>query len=129
MKNEMLNNLTAWVNDLMEAAKKDEIFSVSWFKDTKNEPFNIVGGWSAGFSEEYSDLLFVSKSEPKYAMCIKVVVNDGQYCPDFETLNMPIGVDGDVDDTCVALELEDIPELVAEFYLGEWERITNEHYK
>ena len=126
-KNNMLDSLATWIEELMKAAKEDEFFSVKWFGETRNEPFNIVGGWSEGFSEEYDDLIFISKSEPNYAMCVKIVVNDGQYCPDFETLNMPIDADGYVDDTCVALELEDDPMSTAKFFLNEWERITKEH--
>ena len=129
MKNEMLEQLTAWIRNLMETAKEDDNLAVSWFTETKNKPFSIVGGWSDGFSAEYDDIFYISKSEPKYAMCIKIVVNDGQYCPDFETLNMPIDTNGDVDDTCIALELEDDPEAVATFFLNEYERISKYYNK
>jgi hypothetical protein len=40
---------------------------------------------------------------------------------------MPIGKDGEVDDTCVALEYEDDPEELAMFFWNELERITKEH--
>jgi hypothetical protein len=124
-----LESLTEWVRSLMDRAKKDDQFSVSWFPGTKNEPFNIVGGWVEGFSEDYSDLLYISKSEPEYAMCIKIVENEGPYAyVDFETLNMPYDREtNEVDDTCIALEYEDNPEETAAFFLGEWERIMKEH--
>lgn len=123
-----LKRLAAWIGSLMEAAENDEQFSVSFFKDTENEPFNIVGGWMKGFSNEYSDLLCISKSNPKYAMCVKIAVNEGPYAyADFEVLNMPTDKYGDVDNTCIALECEDDPEATARFFLGEWERIMEEH--
>jgi hypothetical protein len=126
--NNTLNKLTEWVKDLMQMAKNDESFLVSWFGETKDAPFCIVGGWSSGFSEDYADTLFISKSNPEYAMCIKIIKNEGPYgyC-DYESLNVPVAKDGEDDDTCIALELEDDPASTALFYLTEWERITKEY--
>lgn len=124
-----LERITEWIRSLIEHAKKDDQFSVSWFPGTKNEPFSIVGGWMDGFSEDYSDLLCISKSEPGYAMCVKIIENEGPYAyTDFEMLSMPYDkVTGEVDDTCIALEYEDNPEQTATFFMMEWERITKEH--
>jgi hypothetical protein len=132
MNNKTLKQLAEWVKRLMKEAENDTNLSVSWFlmPDEKDTPFKIVGGWSEGFSKEYADLLYISKSEPKYAMCIKVAVDSGPSvgdCKDFDTINMPTYKHGEVDDTCVPLEQNDDPEQVAKFYLHELERITKEY--
>ena len=129
MKREaMLKNLTKWIESLKEDAQNDNSYSIAWFGDTKNEPFSIIAGWAAGFSPDYSDHICISKSNPDYAICIKIAVNEGPYAyTDFEIMNMPITDSGDVDDTCVALEYDDDAEELAEYFLGEWERITNEY--
>ena len=124
-----IEQLAAWVRSLIEDAKNDEQFSVAWFEGTKKEPFSIVGGWMEGFSEDYSDLLCISKSNPTYAMCVKIVVNEGPYAyTDFEVMNMPFDPETNkVDDTCIALEREEDYEAMALFFLNEWERIMKEH--
>lgn len=121
--------LAGWIRTLVEAAEKDEQFSITWFSDTKDKPFSIVGGWMEGFSEDYSDLLCISKSNPTYAMCVKIVVNEGPYAyTDFEVMNMPFDPEANkVDDTCIALEREEDYEAMALFFLNEWERIMKEH--
>lgn len=125
--NTTIKNLAAWIDDIKEAAKDDNCLSVAFFKDTEHAPFAIVAGWVGGISESYADLFYMSKSEPKYAMCVKIAVNDNQTCPDFETLNMPTDCFGNVDDTCIALEQEDDSESLATWLLCEWERIMKEH--
>ena len=123
-----LNNLTDWVKQLMAEAKEDSNLLIDWFNDTKDKPYSIIGGWQKGFSRQYDDLLYISKSEPTYAMCIKIVENKGPYAyADFEILNMPLDANGEVEDTRVALELTDDPEEVAAFFLMELERINAEH--
>lgn len=121
-----VDKLAEWIRDLIEAAKNDESFCIAWYKETENEPFSIIGGWMEGFSEEYNEVLCISKSNPKYAMCVKIVVNEGPYAyTDFELMNMPVDpATEEVDDTCIALELDDDPMATAQFYAGEWERIT-----
>lgn len=121
--------LADWIRTLAEAAEKDEQFSIAWFSDTKDKPFSIVGGWMKGFSEDYSDLLCISKSDPTYAMCVKIVVNEGPYTyADFEVMNMPFDPEtNEVDNTCIALEREEDYEAMALFFLNEWERIMKEH--
>ena len=129
MKREtMLKNLTKWIESLKEDAQNDNSYSIAWFGDTKNEPFSIIAGWSADFSLDYSDHICISKSNPDYAICIKIAVNEGPYAyTDFEIMNMPITKSGEVDDTCIVLEYDDDAEELAEHFLGEWERITNEY--
>jgi hypothetical protein len=122
-----IKNLATWIEDIKEAAKDDNCFSVAFFKDTEHEPFAIVAGWQKMFREDYSDLFCVSKSHPEYVMCVKIVTNDGQGCPDFEALNMPTDKFGEVDDTCIPLEWDDPSEVAAQFFLMEWERIMDEH--
>ena len=129
MKREaMLKNLTKWIESLKEDARNDNSYSIAWFGDTKNEPFSIIAGWLADFSLDYSDHICISKSNPDYAICIKIAVNEGPYAyTDFEIMNMPIAKSGEVDDTCIVLEYDDDAEELAEHFLGEWERITNEY--
>lgn len=118
--------LAGWIKGLQQAAKEDEQFSVSWFIPTKESPLSIVGGWENGFSPREADLFCQSKSEPTFAMCIKIVVNEGPYAYcDFETLNMPVDDREEVEDTCIALEWKDDPTKVAEFYMMEWERLMD----
>ena len=125
----MLKELTTWIMGLKEIARADEALSISWFGKTKDYPFSIIGGWSEGFSESYDDIICVSKADPCYAMCVKVVINDGPYAyTDFDIMNMPYNEEtGDVDDTCIALEWDDDPEEGAQFFLSQWERIMEEH--
>lgn len=129
MKREaMLKNLTKWIESLKEDAQNDNSYSISWFSGTKNEPFSIIGGWASDFSPDYSDHICISKSNPDYAICIKIAVNEGPYAyTDFEIMNMPITKSGEVDDTCIVLEYDDDAEELAEHFLSEWERITNEY--
>ncbi len=118
--------LAGWVKGLMQAAKEDEQFSVSWFIPTKESPLSIVGGWMDGFAPSEADLFCQSKSSPTWAMCIKVIVNEEPYAYcDFETLNMPVDDREEVEDTCIALEWKDDPMKVAEFYMHEWERLMD----
>ena len=118
--------LAGWIKGLKQAAKEDEQFSVSWFIPTKESELCIVGGWMNGFSPREADLFCQSKSEPTYAMCIKIVENKGPYAYcDFETLTMPVDDREEVEDTCIALEWKDDPMNVAEFYMHEWERLMD----
>ena len=123
-----IKNLAAWIEDIKEAAKEDTSFSIAWFKDTEDKPFSIIAGWQKMFQEDYSDLFCVSKSHPEYVMCIKVAVNEGPYAYiDFDAMNMPLGIDNEVDDTCIPLEWDDPADFAAQFFLMEWERIMSEH--
>ena len=123
---EMLIEVTDWVDNLRKIADEDKDIAYSIYRpDLCKGEFAIVGGWMEGFNEEQSDLLYISESNPKYAMCIKVVVDDGPWAfAEFETLNMPVTEDGEVDDTCIAIERDDDSESVALFYLNEIDRIS-----
>ena len=123
-----IESLATWIRDLIEAAKDDQSFCIAWFKETEEAPFSIIGGWMEGFSEDYSDILCISKSNPKYAMCVKIAVNEGPYAyTDFEIMNMPLDKNGEVDNTCIALDLDEDVYGMAQFFKTEWERIMEEH--
>ena len=128
--NQQVLALAEWLSDLIEAAKDDESFCIAWFKETENAPFSIIGGWMEGFSDQYDDVLCISKSNPTYATCVKIVINEGPYAyTDFEIMNMPVNPEGDVDDTCIALDYDEDVEGLAQFLWCEWERIMNEYNK
>lgn len=120
-----INELTAWIGGLQDAAKNDENFSVAWFKPTKDSPIAIIGGWLGGnCPEENADLFCESKSNPGYIMSVKIIENKGPYAyADFEILDMPIEVSGEVDDTCFLLEWDEDPSCIAIFFWGEWQRM------
>lgn len=125
-----INKLAEWLRDLIEAAKADEQFSISWFKETEDEQFSIIGGWMEGFSEDYNDVLCISKGDPSYAMCVKIAVNEGPYAyTDFEIMDMPTNFEGDVEDTCIALDWYEDVQAMAEWLAQEWERIMKEYTK
>lgn len=126
-----IKDLANWIRALINAAAEDKTFDVAWFNGTNTAPFSIVGGWiESGFAAEDIDIFCISKSRPKYAMAIKIVVNDGPYAYcDFETLNMPMDINSpdEVDDTLFILEWSTNPEALAQFFYGEWERITEDY--
>jgi hypothetical protein len=124
-----IDKLADWLRDLIEAAKDDESFCIAWYKETENDPFSIIGGWMEGFSSDYDDVLCISKSDPEYAMCVKIAVNEGPYAyTDFELMDMPIDpVTDEVDDTCIALDYDEDVVGLAQFLASEWERITEEY--
>jgi hypothetical protein len=120
--------LAVWIAGIKECAKQDDKAQVWWFVPTWNKPFCIVAGWQKMFTNgDFSDVFCCSKSRPEYAMCLKIVVNDGKLDPDFASLTMPVDKNNEVDDTCVPLEWDDNPECAAEFFMHEFERIMEEH--
>ena len=123
-----IESLAKWIRFLIDTAKEDEDFGVAIFKETINEPFIIVGGWKEGFSTDWDDILCISKSNPKLAMSMKIVVNEGPYeYANFELMPMPTDKNGEVDDTCITLELDEDVYSTARFFKTEWERIMEEH--
>ena len=122
-----IDELSIWIRGIIESAKRDENCQVYWFVPTMRSPFCIIAGWQKlpNMPEE----LCCSKSQPEYVMSVKVVENDNQICPDFDSLNMPLDSHSEVDDTCMPLEWDDNPECAAEFFTHEWERIMKEHGK
>lgn len=128
MDNPMIKEVAVWIEELKEFARQDENILISWFGGTKDKPVSIIAGWLGGFSESDRRTLCMSKSQPDYAMCIKIAINEGPYAyTDFEIMNMPYDPDtGEVDDTCTALEYDDDSEVLAEYLVGEWERIMKD---
>lgn len=119
--------LAEWIESLKKAAKEDNDSVIFWFDDTKESKLSIIGGWMEGFSESWDELLCVSKKNPKYAMCIKIAVNEGPYSyTDFELMNCPENSEGEIEDTCIALEYEDDAEELAGFFDMEFERLMKE---
>ena len=124
---ETIERFIKWVDELRERAERDEDFSYSVFEQS-DDPFVIVGGWSEGFSADYNDVLYISKSSPSYAMCIKIAINDGPWAyTDYDLIDMPVDADYEVEDTNIALERTDLSAGVASFYLNELERMIEEH--
>ncbi len=127
--NTTIKKLAEWIQSLIDAAEEDTCFDIAWFRETENEKFSIIGGWhESSFDPTARDLFCISKSQPKYAMAIKVAINNGPYAYcDFDTMDMPIDKFGDVDDMLFILEWDMEPEALAVFIYGEWERIMKEH--
>lgn len=123
--NVTIKKITEWVRALMMAADNDEDFLISWYNDTMDDKISIVGGWSDGFSENYSDLLYISESEPNYAMCVKIIENKGSNTyADFDSLTFPTMPNGEVEEISIVLEREDKSEALAQFLFNELERLT-----
>lgn len=124
-----LEALSQWVNIIKQCAERDDDLKTSVFPSTVDTELSIIAGWKSGFGPAYADLLCVSNSDPSLAMCIKIVKNPGfktitQFAArDFDSFEQP-GYFGSEEDFCIALELEDDPAAVAEFYKTEWERLT-----
>lgn len=117
-------DLAGWISELKKAAADDEPLCISFFSGTKDSPIAIVGGWEGGFDQENADLFCISKSNPTYAMSIKIAVNAGPYAYcDFEVIDMPVFKNDEVDDTCITLEWDDDPMALATFFEMELERI------
>jgi hypothetical protein len=131
--NETIKNLAEWIEQLKKFAEGDSDMLISWFCPTKDYPFSIIGGWQECFSDKsgVDDLFCVSKTNPKYVMCVKIVINEGPYAyTDYEVMNMPYDpLTNEVDDTEQMLEWDDDPEELATWLLTEWERIMAEHEK
>ena len=117
--------LAAWINTLIYAARADTPMAVARFKGTKDKPICIVGGWKIVFTnDDYSDVFCSSESRPGEIMCVKVAINKDT---DFTSMPIPMCGEDELDDTCIPLEWDDNPECAAEFFLMEWERIMKEY--
>ena len=126
----IIKKLAAWLDDLKYFAEQDEALSISWFSETEDSPFSIIGGWSEDPLTQYcADIMCSSKSNPDYTMSVKIAINEGPYAyTDFDIMNMPYEEEtGDVDDTCISLEWDDDTESLAEWLFCNWERIMEEH--
>lgn len=107
--------LAGYVYNLKEAAKNDEPSSVFWFTPTKESPVSIIGGW-VDVTPGYEDLFCVSKSRPGKAMSIDVVDNEDILI-----------IEEEAEHTQIILEWDDDPAAVAEFFMGEWERLMEKY--
>ena len=118
-----LKDLTNWIDMVIDEAKKDTDKTLFWFN--KDDKFSIVAGWTKCFFEEdCSDLFYLSKSNPEYAMSIKIITNDCcDACTDFDALNMPVSKNNEVDDVSIILEQGDNSKLLSIFFLSELDRI------
>ena len=121
--------LVAWLEELIAAGKADENFSISWFDETKNEKFAIIGGWLDGFDPTDADIFIMSKRNPCYSLCVKIAVNQGPYAyTDYELMDMPYDDEADTaEDTEVFLDRESDVASLAAWLLMEWERISKEY--
>lgn len=121
--------LIEWLNSLVKAGEADEDFSIDWFGETENEKFAIIGGWLGGFDPGDSDIFVMSKRNPGYSLCVKIVINGGLYAyTDYDLMDMPYDDEADTaEDTEVFLEHDlDVAGLAA-WLLSEWERISTEY--
>lgn len=118
-------NLAAWIQELIYAAKSDTPIAIAYYEETAAEPICLVGGWKKVFkNNDQSDIFCMSASKPGYIMSVKIVPNGAA---DFEYTEPVISPNGDVDDTCFPLEWDDNPVYAADFFIQEWERLMKEH--
>lgn len=119
-----VQEITTWLKEI--TANPAEDIAIFWFNKTKHSPLSIIGGWCGGFSEEYKDLLYLSEEDPTYALCVKIVLNQGPYAyTDFELMDMSTNDEGDIEDTLIAIQRDDDDlEALAKFLFGEWQRLT-----
>lgn len=122
----MLHNLTKWLEDLINKAELDTE-SVSYFRDTKDSPYCIVGGWGEGYSDELTDLVYTSKSNPDYAMCVKIVKQEDSPDVNLDYLLEVVNPEtGDVEFETLPIERDDNLTELARFLISEWERILKD---
>ena len=73
-------------------------------------------------------ICYISEEDPTYALCVKIVLNQGPYAyTDFELMDMPTNDEGDIEDTLIAIQRDDGDddlEALAKFLFGEWQRLT-----
>ena len=123
--------LVAWLEELIAAGKADEDFSISWFNETKDEKFAIVGGWLDGFDPTDADIFIMSKHSPGYCLCVKIAVNCGPHAytySDYDLMDMPYDDEANTaEDTEVFLDRESDVASLAAWLLMEWERISKEY--
>lgn len=122
----MLHNLTKWLEDLINKAELDTE-SVSYFRDTKDSPYCIVGGWGEGYSDELTDLVYISESNPDYAMCVKIVKQEDSPDVNLDYLLEVVNPEtGDVEFETLPIERDDNLTELARFLISEWERILKD---
>lgn len=123
--------LIEWIKSVHELGMSDEPISIAYFRDTMDEQFIIIAGWSDGYDEDTSDGYLHSASEPTWCMNIKIAINE-EYnsnitvlCPEFDMMNMPWFADtGDVYDSDVLLHVEENFEEIADWLIKDYEAIN-----
>ena len=131
LKNETIR-LTDWFETLMTKASENKEIDIEWYNyGTESEavstiPYFIVAGWAEGYDTNYNDILFVKDNK---ALSVKLVPNYGYMGHTFDSLSMPVDKSGEVEYICMAIEREDEPEGLAEFFLSELERLMKEYHK
>lgn len=127
--NEKLDRLELWVDELRKDAETNDDLKYSvFYPDGNDSPFCIVGGWSKGFNTSFSDIFYANRTDPSLALYIKVaMVPKSSVHNTFDDFVLPVDCYGNIEDTCVALEKDDLSLAVAMFYLNEYERLTEEN--
>jgi hypothetical protein len=122
----MLKSLIKWLEDLINKAELDTE-SVSYFRGTKDSPYCIVGGWGEVCSDALADLLYISESNPDYAMCVKIVKQEASPDVNLDYLLEVINPEtGEVEFETLPIERDDDLTELARFLLSEWERISKD---
>ena len=125
----MLQSLTNWLEDLINKVELDTE-SVSYFKDTKDSPYCIVGGWGEGYSDELTDLVYISESNPDYAMCVKIVKQEDSPDVNLDYLLEVVNPEtGDIEFETLLIERDDDFTELASFLMSEWTRISEKYLK
>jgi hypothetical protein len=130
MNTKTITLLAEWLEGLIREAELDTNLSFSQFTAAGDDdvPFVLAGGWSEGYSESCNDILYMSKTHPTYAMCVKIAVKaSSSTYVNFDSLEMPTYKHGEVDDTCIPLERGEDPKEAAKFFLMEFERVCKEY--
>lgn len=112
-------SLTAWISELIDAAKADSHIDIAYFEPTADEPVCLIAGWHKMFdNNDQADIFCMSTSRPGYIMSIKIAPNGAT---SFDATE-PVIIGGDVDGACFPLEWDDKFEpSAADFFAHEWE--------
>ena len=114
----MQQQLAVWITGVIEAAKQDTEETIFLFVPTMDKPFIIIAGWKNHNSKfDMSDLFCCSKSAPEKAMYLQIADNTDIASTNFDDFTTA------EDSICIPLEWDDNPEVVAEFFTMEFERL------
>lgn len=119
--------LANWIQTLMDKVENKEEVVVEWFNFETEEvlPYHIIAGWAEGYADNLSDILFIDNNK---AFSIKLIPNYNYDLHTFESLSMPVDKSGEAEYICMALEKVDDPTMLAEFFLGELDRLIKEYH-
>ena len=112
-------SFTAWIYEVIDAAKADSPLDIAYFEATIDEPVCLVAGWHKMFeNNDQADIFCMSASRPGYVMSIKIAPNGAATFGDTK----PVFAGGDADGLCFPLEWDDRFEYsAADFFAHEWE--------